>query len=83
MKLDATEEPQPLMGPPTTRDKADFLFLIFLFSSLYTSMVTKNKLFTFPDGLTTHGSRSMSATRLLYICATLCDTTAHHHVKTH
>ena len=82
MKLDATGEPQPLMGPPTTRDKADF-FSNFSIFSLYTSMVTKNKLFIFPDGLTTSGSRSMSATRLLYICATLCDTTAHQNVKTH
>ena len=37
-------------GPPTTQDPADFS--IFLFYSLYTSMVTENKFFTFPASLT-------------------------------
>ena len=45
MKLDTPGGAQPATGLPTTRDQAD---LNFLLSSLYTSMVTKDKFFTFP-----------------------------------
>ena len=56
MKLDARRGPKPPMGPTTTRDPADLNFSIF---SLNTSMVTKNKFFTFPARLTPPpGSRS-------------------------
>ena len=40
--------PPPLVSPPPESRQT----LIFVFSSLYTSMVTKNKFFTFPARLT-------------------------------
>ena len=43
--------------PPETRQTS-----IFLFYSLYASMVTRNKFFTFPARLTPPGSRSIGTT---------------------
>ena len=46
------------MGGPITLKPVEFIVSLFLFYSLYTSMVTKNKFFTFPARLTPSGSRS-------------------------
>ena len=56
MKFAAPRGHQPPMGPlpPETLQTS-----IFLFSSLYTSIVTKNKFFTFPAKLTHPGSCSI------------------------
>ena len=47
--------PKPPMGPPPPETRET---LIFLFYSLYTSMVTKNKFFTFLARLSPPGSRT-------------------------
>ena len=64
MKLAAPEGPKPLCVPPPPETRQTSIFLSY---SLYTSMVTKNKFFSFPARLTSPGSWSHSRHRVKYV----------------